>query len=413
MPATVCLPLSRCDPRERPSASIVAEAILGLAVLAAAGCARTPPLGFSLNLEGRPPESVTAQQAAAIAGTLERLFGTPDEPRVPEAAGLTRERLAMAAGPIGGDAEGNQRGLFRRNCVTCHGVSGDGAGPTALSLDPYPRDFRSGVFKYTSTRGGTKPLARDLRRTLLRGIPGTAMPSFAQLRAEEIDTLVEYVKYLSIRGQTEQWLWATVVEGDAPLPLDDGEVIEDAVLPAGQAWRLPEDDPARWVVVPPSRPGTSAPGVGAASIAAGRAIYLGQQASCVKCHGPEGDGKGEQSELYDDWNKRKRGETPEETARLARLFKLPLLRLRPRDFRQGVFHGGSNPEDLYLRVSVGIKGTPMPPLGESPGVQAVLQPDEIWHVVSLVRALAAGAEAGAIQRKPLPAGAPGESALQR
>ena len=366
--------------------------MLGLAVLVAAGCARTPPLVFSLNLEGRLPESVTAEQAAAIAGTLERLFGTPDEPRVPEGIDLGPERLAMAAGPVGGDAAGNQRGLFRRNCITCHGLSGDGAGPTALSVDPYPRDFRSGVFKYTSTRGGTKPLVRDFRRTLLRGIPGTAMPSFAQLRAEEIDALVEYVKYLSIRGQTELWLWASVVDGDAPLPLDEDEAIAEGALPAAQAWRLPEADPARWVVVPPPHPAAKQPEDRAASIAAGRAIYLGQQASCVKCHGPEGDGKGEQGELYDDWNKRKHGQTPDQTARLARLFQLPLLRLRPRDFRQGVFHGGSNPEDLYVRVCVGIKGTPMPPLGQSPGVQAMLDPEQIWHVVDFVRSLSEGSQ---------------------
>ena len=35
------------------------------------------------------------------------------------------------------------------------------------------------------------------------GVPGTAMPSFDLLPDAQIKALVEYVKYLSMRGQTE------------------------------------------------------------------------------------------------------------------------------------------------------------------------------------------------------------------
>ena len=41
-----------------------------------------------------------------------------------------------------------QRGLYRQHCVHCHGITGDGAGPTAQFLMPYPRDFRTGEFKF-------------------------------------------------------------------------------------------------------------------------------------------------------------------------------------------------------------------------------------------------------------------------
>lgn len=34
------------------------------------------------------------------------------------------------------------RYLFGLHCVVCHGEEGDGNGPTALSIDPQPRDFR-------------------------------------------------------------------------------------------------------------------------------------------------------------------------------------------------------------------------------------------------------------------------------
>jgi mono/diheme cytochrome c family protein len=33
-------------------------------------------------------------------------------------------------------------------CVTCHGPSGDGKGPVGVTLDPPPRDFNAGEFKY-------------------------------------------------------------------------------------------------------------------------------------------------------------------------------------------------------------------------------------------------------------------------
>jgi len=367
--------------------------LLLFAAVGVTGCWRSPPPEFPLNLEGRPPESVSAPQAAAIKETLTQLFGTPNEPRVPENVQLDPALLAAAAGPVAGDAQGRQRGLFRRHCVTCHGLAGDGAGPTAAALDPYPRDYRNGTFKYTSTRSGAKPIRKDLERTLYRGIPGTAMPTFAHLRSEETEALIEYVKYLSIRGETELYLLQLVVDDQSSLPPEMDMIVDEGVRPAADAWLLPETRAAELVVVPPPRAKPEREDELAASIAKGRQWYLAKSSQCVKCHGPGGDGNGEEKELYDDWNKRKKGATPEQTAEMAGWFKLPLLRLRPRDFREGVFHGGSGPADLYTRICVGIKGTPMPAAGSAPGSEGALKPHEIWSVVDFVQSLAA-------QRKP-------------
>ena len=56
------------------------------------------------------------------------------------------------------------------------------------------------------------------------------MPSFALLPPDEIEALVEYVKYLSIRGQMETALeitWSTKLEPeDAFDPADDPELKE-------------------------------------------------------------------------------------------------------------------------------------------------------------------------------------------
>lgn len=361
----------------------ISRAACTLSLLVALGCAETPPQ-FPLNMEGRRPESVQPQRAEAIVQALAKLFGTPDEPKVPEGVALDRGLLALAGGPIRGGPRGQQQGLYRRHCAACHGLAGDGAGPAAR-LNPYPRDFRTGVFKYTSTRAGAKPTPEDLQRTLRRGVPATAMPSFARLTDVQVAALIEYVKYLSIRGQAELFLFQLVVDDQCALPPSLSLVMEEGVLPAADSWEDPVRHRAELVVDPPPRPPLDTPERLAASINLGRTLYLSTNCQCVKCHGPEGKGDGEQSELYDNWNKPK-GLTPEQRAALEPLFTLPIQRLRPRNFHQGIFRGGSRPLDLYWRVCVGIKGTPMPPAGRGPGAPGVLTDQEIWHVVHFVLA---------------------------
>ncbi len=386
---------------ERPPPVLVrpiARAVVVLAALAASGCSLSEPPEFRLNLEGRDSKDVSRVQTDAIVEELGELFGTPDHPTVPEEVGLNLELLEMAAGPVGrfeepGGRSFSERGLYRQHCALCHGVTGDGSGPLATILDPYPRDLRNGVFKYTSTLAGAKPTQADLERTLKEGNPGTGMPSFVELDPLILAALIEYTKYLSIRGETELYLIRLVVDEDEYLPLgvDVKEmIVQEAVLPAAESWMLPEQYPGQYVVVPPPAPPVDTPQRRADSIGLGRELYASTDSQCVKCHGPEGDGNGEQTELYDDWNKPKKGVTPQETRDLARLFTLPVQRLRARNFHQGTFRGGSRPEDLYWRVHLGIKGTPMPAGGPTPGAAGPLTPDEIWHVVNYVRSLGEG-----------------------
>ncbi|MEM6330651.1 MAG: cytochrome c, partial [Planctomycetota bacterium] len=184
--------------------------LLPLAVLAGCGGgAAFSPDGLLL-AEAR----VVAEHRGQLDGVLNTLFGTPDEPAVPAALAevLDIEQIRHAAGPVESHRVGETIGLYRRHCARCHGLTGDGQGPTALYQSPYPRDFRAGVFKWKSTTRGAAPLDEDLHATLERGIPGTAMPSFRLLKQEERDALVEYVKYLAIRGQTERRLIEHVAE---------------------------------------------------------------------------------------------------------------------------------------------------------------------------------------------------------
>lgn len=58
-------------------------------------------------------------------------------------------------------------------------------------------------------------------------------------------------------------------------------------------------------------------------------------------------------------------------------FLLPIQPLRPQNVRKGIFHGGDRDVDLYSRIDVGIKGTPMPAFGWTPDSPGALAPEDI------------------------------------
>ena len=365
----------------------VAAVCLAATLLVAAGCGQAPVPQFGLNMEGLNPDDfrVTGSEESEddvaekermekglqdISTALYALFGTPDTPFVFPEAGLDLKKLELAAGPAGGDRLGKRRGLYRENCVHCHGISGNGDGPTALFLKPYPRDFRRGIFKFTSTGPGARPTTEDIKRTLVNGIPGSAMPSFGLLPEDEINALVEYVKYLSYRGETELSL-RYFLDQEEPVPMERDALLGE-MMAVVDTWNQAESQ----IVIPDQAaiPPQQTDAELAASIARGQELFRdGKTAQCIKCHGPTGLGDGGQ-ELYDDWNKDKTEDT-------LGFWRLPKQRLDPRNLRLGIYRGGRRPVDIYRRVFAGIKGTPMPAAG------AVLQPNQIWDLVNYVLSL--------------------------
>ena len=187
--------------------------------------------------------------------------------------------------------------LYRRHCLHCHGVSGAGDGPTAEFLYPRPRDYRKGLFKFTSTPLGEKPTREDLRKTIRHGLHGTSMPAFeAQMSSSEIEQVIDYMTFLSMRGETELALIeeATLAdEGDAEaLSPDTAAVLAKAVF---NKWKKAET-----VVMNPPVPRTP---WSRASILRGRHLFLGGaiknpqgqevKVDCVSCHGPRAIGNGQ------------------------------------------------------------------------------------------------------------------------
>jgi len=314
--------------------------------------------------------------------------------------------LKIAAGPVGSDEHGNPRGLYREHCAHCHGITGDGVGPTAVFLNPYPRDYRKGQFKFKSTPVGQKPTHADLKKIVMEGVQGTAMPSFKLLPELEVEALVEYVKYLSIRGEVERELLALTTEREENarvvrvLPPNADEAaktaqqeqiaeVKERVKSVVEKW----DGAAAAVTAIPQRPTMNAEQL-AASIKHGRELFYGTIANCVKCHGDSALGDGQTTD-FDEWTKEfiGDGKKPELIRTYVSLGMLPPRTIRPRNLRQGVYRGGLRPIDIYWRVMNGIEGTPMPALAtnvrkpEDPPEAKKLNPEEIWDLVNYVRSL--------------------------
>ena len=88
----------------------------------------------------------------------------------------------------------------KMNCFTCHGLTGEGTGPSAPGLKDFwgfslpPRDFNTGAF-----RGGHT--GRDLYLRVATGLAGTPMPAFddKMLSSDQRWAVVHYVQSLRRR----------------------------------------------------------------------------------------------------------------------------------------------------------------------------------------------------------------------
>ena len=144
---------------------------------------------------------------------------------------------------------------YERRCAGCHGVKGDGNGPVATFLDPRPRNFTLGSFKFRTTPSGSLPTDGDLYRTLTRGVRWTAMPTWHEAPDKERIAVIAYIKTFSARWQDEQ--------PDAPVAI--------------------------------GQPPKASPEL----LARGKALYA--RAKCFQCHGEGGQGDGPSAgELRDD-----------------------------------------------------------------------------------------------------------------
>jgi mono/diheme cytochrome c family protein len=196
-----------------------------------------PPGDFDSYLRDLPtrggivfdPRGLPADTRQRLTSVLDELFGTPADPRMPEPTDLVPDDLRKAAAS------------YKARCVNCHGMSGDGRGPSAPWTTPYPRDFRSGRFKCATGAGVAtgRPAPDDLGRVLRHGVPGTPMVA-TQLSDADIRLLVGYTVHLSVRGEVELELLKQAADDDLPADLEaEARRLTKRVLGAWEAARSP------------------------------------------------------------------------------------------------------------------------------------------------------------------------------
>ena len=371
------------QPMTRIAAVVVAVLSLGFV-----GCGTTPPASFRLNMVEAAKQQLTAEQEKQVATVMLAMFGTPDDPVVLPETGLDEAKIRLASGPVRSDIVGRKNGLYREHCAHCHGITGDGMGPTAAFLNPYPRDYRPGVFKFKSTERADKPTHADLVRILHNGIAGTSMPSFGLLSEPQVEALAEYVKFLSIRGETELNLMRAFFELDddaqGKLPETREFLVDETLVAVADKWKAASE---AQIAVPEMPADLDL----AESIAKGRELFYGDKANCVKCHGVTGLGDGQAND-YDDWNKAivewskevSGSDDASWRSRASAVLAGDALKPRtipPRNLRVGIYRGGRRPLDLYYRIHAGINGAPMP------AAKGTVSPEDIWHIVNYVRSL--------------------------
>lgn len=89
------------------------------------------------------------------------------------------------------------KNLFGQNCATCHGPAGLGDGPAAAALNPKPRNFTAA----DGWKNGRK--VTQIFKTLTLGIPGSPMPAFAGIAAEDRFALAHYVQSLGPKADAD------------------------------------------------------------------------------------------------------------------------------------------------------------------------------------------------------------------
>ncbi|MGH9477065.1 MAG: c-type cytochrome [Terriglobales bacterium] len=184
-------------------------------------------------------------------------------------------------------AEGKQ--VYEANCVPCHGADGYGNGPRAAGLNPPPRNYHSGKFRY-----GTSVLT--LYHTVTNGSPGTSMPSFIALTPEERMAVIHFVRTSFIphsawQNNTPAQLAALstpVSVGPVRLPplnpVPQGERIPIALAMQLLAKHKPAPQPEP---LPPAKSKLPDPSSPTADLAVGGAVY---RLHCQSCHGAQGQG---------------------------------------------------------------------------------------------------------------------------
>ncbi len=187
--------------------------------------------------------------------------------------------------------------VYMEKCVFCHAEDGSGKGVSAFYSSPRPRNFIKGQYKFRTTPFGKIPTDNDLYQMLVRGMPGTTMPSWKHFTEVDLNSLVLYLKTLSTKFAKFQ--------------------------KKGKTHKLTKVEPP--------------PPFGQQSLERGKMFF---DTTCSGCHGLKGRSDGEST---------KRNVDIESDA------------IRPRNLtKPWMFRRGNTPKDLFLTIRTGLSTTAMP-----------------------------------------------------
>ena len=107
--------------------------------------------------------------------------------------------LLFAGNALAGNAE-NGNTLFQANCATCHGPGGKGDGPVGKALQPPPRDFTAGDFKFDADGDGTPGSDGDLTTVISQGAGAFGgsplMAPWGHLPESDIADMIAFIRSL-------------------------------------------------------------------------------------------------------------------------------------------------------------------------------------------------------------------------
>ena len=293
-----------------------------------------------------------------VGDSLVKFYGTPANPRLAIPA---EDDPVLLKDTVGKEHLKLGAAVYRRQCALCHGISGDGNGEAAPYLNPLPRDYRRGKFKFTSTVRESKPRRSDLVRVIRYGAKGTSMPAFRWMPDDELSAVIDYVVHLSQRGELEL---ALVDECENSLTEDDDldpVSVNGYVVTIAESWTQAAQQVQHLLTVQPQRTPET--------VRQGAQAFV--ELNCYKCHGKDGHGNREFDVGKDAWGR---------TAYAA-------------DLSSGMLHGGRRSEDLYRRIFGGITGTPMPGSNvpdSSKGETLEQRSETIWHLTHFIRSIVEG-----------------------
>ena len=282
--------------------------------------------------------------------------------------------------------------VYAANCFVCHGGVGNGEGPWAPTLSTPARDFTDSTWMASQSDG-------VFFTSILRGVPGTPMPSFAgRLSERDIWAVTAYIRGFSpqveldsvpgqpgdsVRTELGKEVYAAQCAGcHGEFGAGDGDAAKSFDTPpralADGDWLSGRSDQQLHSTIMEGVPGTSMPAfydeLTAPQVDAVVA-YLRQLADvaqrpnplsgwaqenylayCASCHGVDGDGEGPAAGRIEP---------------------------APRTFRNPTWMAGQTDAKLQDAVRHGRPGTAMPPFG------AILSDAEIARLVEYIRAFAA------------------------